>query len=74
MEKLEEILKEVRPDIDFKNEKNLISDELLTSFDIVSITAEIQSVFGVNLDITDIVPENFESIEAIMKLIESKEK
>lgn len=74
MEKLEEILKEVRPDIDFKNEKNLISDELLTSFDIVSITAEIQSVFGVNLDITDIVPENFESIEAIMTLIESKEK
>lgn len=74
MEKLEEILKEVRPDIDFKNEKNLISDELLTSFDIVSITAEIQSAFGVNLDITDIVPENFESIEAIMTLIESKEK
>ena len=71
---LEDILKEIKPDVDFKNEKHLITDEILTSFDIVSLVAEIQDKFDVNLDITDLTPENFETIDSIYELIKEKEE
>ena len=46
MEKLLELLKNVRPDVDFENETALIDDGLLDSFDVVSIISEIDDVFG----------------------------
>ena len=41
MEELLEVLKGIKPEIDFENEENLIEDELLDSFDIISIVAAI---------------------------------
>ena len=73
-EELENILKDIRSDVDFKNEKHLITDEILTSFDIVSLVAEIQEKFDVNLDITDLTPENFETMDSIYELIKEKEE
>ena len=73
-EELENILKDIRSDVDFKNEKHLITDEILTSFDIVSLVAEIQDKFDVNLDITDLTPENFETMDSIYELIKEKEE
>lgn len=35
MEELLEVLKGIKPEIDFENEENLIEDELLDSFDII---------------------------------------
>ncbi len=71
MEKLIEILKELRPDIDI-NSKALVEDGILDSFDIVTLVGEISDAFSVSIDVTDIVPENFNSVEAIMKLINKK--
>lgn len=73
MEELMKILKGIRPDIDFEKEKSLIDDELLDSFDIVSIISEIDDVFGVQIRISELDPENFNSAEAIMSLVD-KEK
>ena len=71
MEQLLSILKEARPDVDFSSEKALIDDEILDSFDIVSIVSEINMQFGVSIDVDDLTPENFNSAENIYKLIES---
>lgn len=71
MENLMEILQGVRPDVDFENETALIDDGILDSFDVVSIISEIDDVFGVQIRITELDPENFNSVEAIWKLIES---
>ena len=46
MEKLLEILQGIRPDVDFVNEKSLIDDGILDSFDVVSIISELDDVFG----------------------------
>lgn len=40
-EKLMAILEELRPDVDFENEKQLITDGILESFDIVALVGEI---------------------------------
>ena len=70
MEQLLEILKNIRPDVDFENEKALIDDGFLDSFDVVSIISEIDDVFGVQIRINELDPENFNSAEAIWKLIQ----
>ncbi|MBE5812255.1 MAG: acyl carrier protein [Clostridiales bacterium] len=71
MEKIVEILQSVSPGIDVKS-KALVDDELLDSFDIVTLVSELIDTFNVDISVYDIVPENFNSVEAINKLIEGK--
>ena len=70
MEKLLKILKGIRPDVDFENEKALIEDGILDSFDVVSIISELDDEFGVQIKITELEPENFNSAESIWALIQ----
>ena len=70
MEELMELLKGVRADVDFENETALIDDGILDSFDVVSIISEIDDVFGVQIRITELDPENFNSAESIWNLIQ----
>lgn len=71
MDKLLSILEDARPDVDFENEKGLIDNGILDSFDIISIVGDINDEFDVEIAASHLVPENFNSVEAIMKLIES---
>jgi acyl carrier protein len=68
-EELLVILKELRPDVDFEKEKLLIDDGILDSFDIVSLVAELNSAFDVEINVMDLMPENFNNIEAMLELI-----
>lgn len=70
MEKLLEILDSIRPDVDFENEKKLIDDGLLDSFDIVSIISELNDEYNISIRVTELKPENFNSVEAILNLVE----
>lgn len=70
MEKLMQILQEIRPDIDFENETGLIDEGILDSFDVVSIISELDDAFGVQIRISELDPENFNSAEAIWNLIQ----
>ena len=70
MEKLLEILKSIRPDVDFANETALIDDGILDSFDVVSIISELDDAFGVQVRINELDPENFNSAEAIWNLVQ----
>lgn len=70
MEQLLAILKKIRPDVDFANEKALIEDGILDSFDVVSIISELDDEFGVQIKITELDPENFNSAESIWALVQ----
>ena len=74
MEKLLEILKGIRPDVDFENETALIDDGVLDSFDVVAIISELDDVFDVQIRITELDPDNFNSAEAIWKLVQELKK
>ncbi len=70
MEELLTLLQEIRPDVDFVNETELVDDGILDSMDIVSIISEIDDRFGVQIRITELDPDNFNSAENLWKLIE----
>lgn len=71
MEELMEILEDLRPDVDFENEKNLVSDGILDSFDIISLVSTLNDEFDITIRPANLVPDNFNSAEAMLKLIES---
>ena len=71
-EELLQILTEAVPAVDFEAETALVDDEILESLDIVTIVSEIKDVFDVEITVDDLVPENFNSVEAILALIQAR--
>ena len=69
MDKLMRILSELSSDIDFETEDALIDGGMLDSFDIVTLVAEIDDAYGVQIPAEALTPENFNSARAIFALI-----
>ena len=69
MEALLEILNDLHPEVDFETCDTLIDDEILDSFDIVSLIAEISNEFDVTISAKDIIPDNFNSAQALHELV-----
>ncbi len=70
METLLEILEELKPGVSFEGKEGLIDDGILTSLDIVTLVADMDDAFDVDIGVTDIVPENFNSVAAMLRMIE----
>ena len=70
MDKLMKLLEENCPSIDFAGEKALIDDGILDSLDIVMLVGEINDAFSITITAEDLVPENFNSAEAIWALVQ----
>ena len=73
-EKIIEILEEIKPGVDFKNETKLVDDGIITSIDVVSISSELNDEFDIEITVVDIVPENFNSVKAMSKMVERLEE
>ena len=69
MEELQKILEEIRQDIDFASEERLIDDGVLDSIDIIEIVTAVNDAFDVDINVQYLLPENFNSMEAIYRLI-----
>lgn len=65
-----ELLVDLKDDVDFENSKDFIEDGLLDSFDLVSLVSELEEAFNIEIKGSDIIPENFVSINSIMQLVE----
>lgn len=72
MNEILEIAKEIRPDLDWENEKTLMDDELLDSFDVVGIAGELMEKYDIEITVDDVEPENFNSVECIYNLVQRK--
>ena len=70
MNTLLELLNEICPDVDFENCTTLIDDGLLDSFAILEIVAEINYAFYVQITAPEIIPENFNSAQALWAMIQ----
>ena len=70
MDELKEILQGIHPEIDYDTETGLIDKRLFDSFDVITLVGELMDAFYVEITAEHMVPENFNSMQAINKLIE----
>ena len=69
MNELIAILKDLHDDVDFATETGLVENGILNSLDIVTLITEINDKFDVMIPAEEIMPENFDSAEALWALI-----
>lgn len=68
-EKIIRQLTEIRPEFDFSNSSNFITEGLLDSFDLVQLVTVLDEEFNISIDGMDILPENFSSVESITEIL-----
>lgn len=69
MKALADILKEIRPEFDFCASSDFIADGMLDSFDMMTLVATLDKTYGISIQGTDIVPENFKNLQTIEALL-----
>lgn len=69
-EKILELLKENFPEIDFESSDELVDDGILDSLTVSGIISVLTVELGVSLPYEEIIPENFNSVDAMAKLVE----
>lgn len=70
MEKVLEILNNIKPNVDFEKAENLVEAGILTSFDILRLVSELNNEFDIEITPVHIVPENFKTAKDICNLVE----
>ena len=69
MTELALLLKECCPMVDFRKEKNLMTNKIIDSMDIVNIIAALENKYDISIEFDMITAENFDSIETINAMI-----
>lgn len=64
-EQIIEILEDIQPEADYETCQTLIDDHILTSLDVLSLVAELEDEFDVTIPTVEIIPSNFNSVDAI---------
>ena len=70
MDEILAILKDLHPDVDFMTCNTLIDNKIIDSYDIISIITGIQDEFDLVISPDKIIPENFNSAQAIWALVQ----
>ena len=70
MERLIEILKDLKPDVEFTKDTKLVEDKIFDSLGMISLVAELSDEFDIEISPMDIVPENFATVETLYNMIE----
>ena len=70
METLLEILNDIDDTVNWEDETALIDDRILDSFGVISLISELEDQFEIEIDASEIVPENFNSAYAMWKMIQ----
>lgn len=70
MDTLIEILEDLQPEVDYATCTTLIDDHYLDSMTIISLVAELEDEFDIEIPTVEIIPSNFNSADAIWALVQ----
>lgn len=70
MKKLMEILMELDDSIAWENETALIDERILDSFGVISLISELEEQFDIEIEASEIIPQNLNSADAMWKMIQ----
>lgn len=70
-ERVSKVLVQVKKDVEpYLDSSRLISDGILDSLDIMNLIMALEGEFDIEIDPEDVLSENFESIDTMIRLIE----
>ena len=69
-EKVLLILREVKPSKNLENVPDIIEGGYLDSFDLMGLISSLSEQFSIEIDVDDMTPENFDSVEAIVAMVD----
>ena len=64
------VLEKALPQIDFTASDTLVDDGILDSLSVVMIISELSMEFGVKFDVEQLMPENLNSVDAMVKTLQ----
>lgn len=70
-EQIVSILKDVKQGKDLSAVQNIVEGGYLDSMELMALIMNLTDTFGVDISFDEITPENFNSIDAIAKLVET---
>lgn len=70
MDQLLELLKDINEDVDFTAQTAIIDDEVIDSLDLTGLIADMEDTFDIEIGMNDIVPENFNTVDAMWAMIQ----
>ena len=65
-----DILSEIVDDVDFDSCTTLIDDGILSSLDIIQLIGALNDEFDISIPATEIIPANFNSVDAMAAMVE----
>ena len=68
------ILKEIKPTKNLENVTDIIEKGYIDSFELMSLVANLSEKFGIEITIEELIPENFNSVDAISKMVDTLKK
>lgn len=74
MNKIIEIISEIKPGTSITESTNLFEEHILDSLAMITLVSELDDEFDIEISARDIVPENFKTVEDIYKLVKALEE
>ena len=68
------ILAEVKPTKDLSDVQDIVEGEYIDSFELMLLITDLNEKFGIEIEADDIVPENFNSVECMVNMVERLQK
>ncbi len=68
-QKIIKILNKMHPEADVEHSTSLVDDGVLDSLDIVTLVTELNAAFDIRIPATEILPDRFNSVEAMCEMV-----
>lgn len=68
------ILKEIKPNKNLESITDIVEGSYLDSFEIMNLIVVLSETFGIEIDFEEITAENFNSVDAMVAMIERLQK
>lgn len=69
MDVLMNILTELDDSVAWEKEEALIDGRILDSFGVISLVSELEDAFSIEIEASELIPENFNSVSAMRNMI-----
>lgn len=69
-EQILNLLKEIKPNKNLETVTNIIDGSFLDSFEIMNLIVILSETFGIDIDFEEITAENFNSVDAMVAMVE----